>query len=115
MSERTSPGRYRKKPVEIEAMLLTWESVPEVEAWIGAGCKGHYDPTGKLDGFAIATLEGVMLANLGDWIIRGVKGEFYPCKPDIFKASYEVVELMTAEEREQAEIVFAIDNDGDQG
>ncbi len=53
---------YRKKPVIIEAMLLTWESVPDVEAWISSGVAGFYDPSGKLIGLEIATLEGTMRA-----------------------------------------------------
>lgn len=84
--------RYRKKPVEIEAMQLREDTteavgdwldglVPEVEVW------PQYD--GTLD---IGTDEGVMHASLGDWIIRGVAGEIYPCKPDIFAATYEPVE-----------------------
>jgi hypothetical protein len=51
-----------------------------------AGCVGWYMQTG---GIYIPTLEGVVVASPGDWIIRGVKGEFYPCKPDIFEATYE--------------------------
>jgi hypothetical protein len=85
-------ARYRKKPVEVEAMRFqdfgTIRS-GEIADW----CGGHYDNAG--DGrpgwIEIDTLEGVMRANSGDWIIRGVQGEFYPCKPDIFDATYERV------------------------
>jgi hypothetical protein len=87
------PQKFRKKPVVIEAMLLDWVSVPAIEAFVTTGFKGHYDPTGKLDGVDIATLEGTMRANLGDWIIKGVQGEFYSCKPDIFEATYDKVEM----------------------
>ena len=53
----------------------------------------HFSVRGLiLDGAFIVTLEGVMTANAGDWIIRGVKGEIYPCKPDIFEATYEPCE-----------------------
>ena len=81
--------QYRKKPVVIEAMLLTFGCALEVMEWSGG--KPLYDPTGKMDAMRIATLEGDMRADMGDWVIKGVKGEFYPCKPDIFDATYEPV------------------------
>lgn len=80
------PKTYRKKPVEIQALEWTGKNVPEVMDFVDAG--GFWG-----DGtFDIHTLEGVMSASPGDFIIRGVQGEFYPCKPDIFQATYEVVE-----------------------
>lgn len=85
-------SQYRKKPVVIEAMQLTVFNVDEVEEFVGgdAGmCRAHPDPQACL---VIATLEGAMHASPGDWIIRGVQGEFYPCKPDVFEQSYEPVE-----------------------
>jgi hypothetical protein len=86
--------KYRKKPVVIEAMQFdgSRESVDRIRAkWYQVTC-GLTD--GKFgiewDGtLKIPTLEGVMTANPGDWIIQGVKGELYPCKPDIFEATYE--------------------------
>lgn len=91
-----SAARYRKKPVEIEAMRLTTDNPKDVCDWInsnvvrqGIDLKFGYDHTGSV---VIDTLEGVMTANIGDWVIRGVKGEFYPCKPEIFEATYEPVE-----------------------
>lgn len=75
---------YRKKPVVIQAVKLqeTTTSQDECIAWCG-GRKG-------LDGgVLIDTLEGVMRASSGDYIIKGVNGEFYPCKPDIFEMTYE--------------------------
>lgn len=81
------PQRFRKKPVVIEAMQLTPENGAEVWEW--ADSKPLYDPTGKVVGLRIYTLEGDMKADFGDWIIRGVKGEFYPCRDDIFRATYE--------------------------
>jgi hypothetical protein len=83
--------KYRKKPVVIEARRLTVFNLEELEAW----CKGSIKRTclpAKDRIIHIETLEGVMTANIGDWIIRGVKGEFYPCKPDIFEMTYEVAE-----------------------
>ena len=77
---------YRKKPVEIQAVEWSGENVLEVLEFTGS--KAMYDGAGRIK---VHTLEGVMNANIGDYIIRGIKGEFYPCKPDIFKASYESV------------------------
>lgn len=89
------PRIFRKKPVKIEALRLhdTRESAMAVAEW----CGGHYSPDSNPDGtdvmhfVVIATLEGSMLASPGDWVIRGVQGEFYPCKPDIFEATYDEV------------------------
>ena len=83
--------RFRKKPVEIEAWRLPMSD--------GASRAFDKDPDiifkregGAIIEATISTLEGVMTASNGDWIIRGVKGELYPCKPDIFAATYEPVE-----------------------
>lgn len=86
--------RFRKKPVEIEAMELRRNNAVECAAWCGG--REIYDakpsdPNDVYVGVDIPTLEGVMRASVGDYIIRGVKGEFYPCKPDIFEATYDVV------------------------
>lgn len=78
--------KFRKKPVEIEAHLMMWENRFDVAAW----CNGI--AVDNTDSVEIETLEGTMTAHVGDWIIRGVKDEFYPCKPDIFDATYEIVE-----------------------
>lgn len=90
---------YRKKPVVIEAVQWTGENLREVIAFTDgppetksrhAGMMWeHYEDLVRKDGLKIYTLEGKMDASLGDWIIKGVKGEFYPCKPDIFAATYE--------------------------
>lgn len=80
--------KFRKKPVVIDAVLWTGENPGELDAFCGDSIdwnKAH----GEL---LIATSEGDMIAREGDWIIKGVKGEFYPCKPDIFEATYEPVE-----------------------
>jgi hypothetical protein len=80
--------KYRKKPVVIEAIqFLGDENVNAVAKFVG-----DPDEYGKADFYDIETLEGTMTARPGDWIIRGVQGEFYPCKPDIFEATYEAVE-----------------------
>lgn len=80
---------FRKKPVVVEA--VNWIEMPrkEFEAWCPtATC--HQDDSCR-PYLKIKTLEGVMQADEGDWIIKGVKGEFYPCKPDIFAATYDAV------------------------
>jgi hypothetical protein len=84
-----SVGKFRKKPVVIEAMQLTPENGAEVWEW--SDSKPFYGPRGEVTGLRIYTLEGDMKADFGDWIVRGVKGEFYPCKPDIFEVTYEPV------------------------
>ena len=85
--------KFRKRPVVIEARLWDgdWESIPGLQAWAHAGMPPEANSIIRHDGWhlTIRTLEGVMRADAGDWIIRGVKGEFYPCKPDIFAATYE--------------------------
>lgn len=92
-------GRYRKKPVVIDAVkwdgteecmkvilqLVDFDALPSDGMHVNNGL-GYVPTTGTLD---IPTLEGVMTASPGDWVIRGVKGEIYPCKPDIFEATYE--------------------------
>lgn len=85
-------SKWRKKPVVIEA--FQWTGGPDQEEdpiWIVAAIKAgtvHFDEGGNM---MIDTLEGTHRANVGDWIIRGVKGEFYPCKDEIFRLTYEAV------------------------
>ena len=89
-------ARYRKRPVEIEALQFTGGNSGQVAQFIidgGGTFRAETHPTdGAQDIFYIPTLEGEMRAVDGDWIIKGVQGEFYPCKPDIFAATYEAVE-----------------------
>lgn len=81
-------SKFRKKPVVIEAVQFrAGEQDGEFAADVVAG-RVRYPEDGTM---LIETLEGVMCAQPGDWIIRGVKGELYPCKPDIFAATYESV------------------------
>ena len=100
--------KFRKRPVIINAMQIPTDGDPSgaiaVYQWIESNTQGSFDPYADMlpgsgvsidpgTGFMlIATLEGVMQAKPGDWIIQGVQGEFYPCKPDIFAATYERVE-----------------------
>lgn len=79
-----------KKPVTIECVKWDGENLEEVQNFCGISyIGGGKDDDKKL---VISTLEGDMLASVGDFIIRGVKGEFYPCKPDIFEQTYDIVE-----------------------
>lgn len=81
--------RFRRKPVEVEAIQYRAGEEPyELAADVIAGRVSYHED----DTMLISTLEGVMAARPGDWIIRGVKGELYPCKPDIFEKIYEPVE-----------------------
>jgi hypothetical protein len=85
-------AKYRKKPVVIEAWL--WDESRPTFAQIGCayiGFQSHSDHPDLMQKLRIRTLEGVMSVNKGDYIIKGVKGEFYPCKPDIFALTYESV------------------------
>lgn len=77
--------KYRKKPVVIEAIQWDANNWDEVQNFVGEGC--------EIEGRSIFinTLEGEMKAQDGDYIIKGIKGEFYPCKPDIFEQTYEEV------------------------
>jgi hypothetical protein len=93
----SEPQTYRKKPVEIQAMgPITAENSEAIRAW----CDGDQCPANtptdspiRYDGaLIIPTLEGPMTASLGDYVICGIQGEFYPCKPDIFAKTYELVE-----------------------
>jgi hypothetical protein len=78
-------GSFRKKPVEIRAIQYVGIHTDEIKEFMGDQ-PYEFDPGA---GIRIATLEGVMLAEPYDWIIRGVAGELYPCKPAIFQATYE--------------------------
>lgn len=78
--------KYRKKPVIIEAIQYNGNNVNEIVQFTG---KHNIDFGNHLK---IKTLEGVMIANINDYIIKGVQGEFYPCKPDIFNETYERIE-----------------------
>lgn len=82
--------KYRKKPVVIEAIKYTGTDESKIRVW--KFCDNVKVYVDENENFVIPTLEGDMKANVGDYIIKGVNGEFYPCKPDIFEKTYEVVE-----------------------
>ena len=84
-------NKYRKKPVVIEAVQFTEETKDMVFNDVSPHCFASADAEGNPT-LVIGTLEGEMIASLGDWIIKGVKGEFYPCKPDVFEMTYEAAD-----------------------
>ncbi len=94
--------KYRKRPVVIEAIQWIKENDIELEAWLHSEkcveleIDEHLYEAGVdvpfISSIKIKTLEGTMEATYGDYIIKGVDGEFYPCKPDIFERTYEKVE-----------------------
>lgn len=86
-------ARFRKKPVEIDAVRYAGEAEQPELLELLEDCEGWHV---GMTGIEIPTLEGTMTARPGDWIIRGVKGEFYPCKPDVFEATYEAADLPPA-------------------
>lgn len=79
--------KFRKKPVEIEAIRYDGKNSADIHEFCG---ECALEPVGEIY-MEIVTLEGTMKAMPGDYIIKGVKGEFYPCKPDIFELTYEEV------------------------
>ena len=93
--------KYIKKPIKIEAIQLKEDNIIEVFDFLDEANYKETKSTEELEDFnqrmlkqgyiEIETLEGIMKASFGDYIIKGVKGEFYPCKPDIFQVTYEEV------------------------
>jgi hypothetical protein len=82
--------KYRKKPVIIEAMRYLSSNAEDVAAWCSGSIRGTKLHSSERE-LAIQTLEGEMRAIIGDYIIKGIKGEFYPCKSDIFELTYEEI------------------------
>ena len=85
--------KYRKKPVVIEALQYQEGNVAEVVKWMSANYGSYFFTHSFEQGsFAIETLEGNMTVVPNDYIIKGMQGEFFPCKPDIFALTYEPVD-----------------------
>ena len=83
--------KYRKKPVVIDAIQWTGNNVEELKSFaLSSSCKIIFNGD-----VYIETLEGLMFVTINDWVIKGIKNELYPCKPDIFDATYELVEPST--------------------
>lgn len=90
--------KYKKKPVEVEAIQWNGNNLEEIKKFVGEQLEYDIIDTAWQVGkgaphviVKIKTLEGVMEASVGDYIIKGINGEFYPCKPDIFEKTYEAV------------------------
>ena len=82
--------KFRKKPVVIEALQWNGNNIEEIELFVGEKLKRQMNlMTKKFEVLIIPTLESPHEAMVGDWIIKGVAGEFYPCKPEIFKQTYK--------------------------
>lgn len=104
-------AKYRKKPVIIEAIQWNGHNINDIKMFVGSSLNvithKHYDPSSEPGSTSmvswedytifIHTLEGDMKCDKGDYIIRGVNGEFYPCKPDIFDKTYEVIDEQSTE------------------
>ena len=115
--------KFRKKPVVIDALQLRWDTWQEMCEFAGvgklsdgkpSGCfvdpvtrtelpEGSISPSATI-GLRIPSLEGTILAIENDWIIRGIKGELYPCKPDIFESSYEPVASTEFDQLDKPEV-----------
>lgn len=80
--------KFRKKPVVIEAVQWTGKNLDEINTFLDDGLGEELRENKP---FTIETLEGDHTCKVGDWVIRGIMGEFYPCKPDIFEQTYEPV------------------------
>ena len=111
--------KYRKKPVVIEAIQWTGLNFEEIKAFVGQDLiYDIYDAAWKVGmgipevTVKIKTLEGEMLASVGDYIIQGVDGEFYPCKPDIFEKTYDIVNEENEPKSTTSEKLYYIENQG---
>lgn len=80
--------KYRKKPVVVDAIQWTGRNLDDCIEFLGASFGGHF----WVNNIKVLTLEGEHTASKGDWLIRGIQGEHYPCKPDIFDKTYEPAE-----------------------
>lgn len=86
-----SAAKFVKRPVEVEAIRYGPDTCAAICEWMGVPHNVYDGEPCGVGQFQIQTREGLMLANPGDWIIKGVAGEFYPCKPEIFAATYDPV------------------------
>ena len=92
-----SINKYKKKPIIIEAVQWTGINLEEIKSFVKDSLdynyKTHWDSSDLSNiEVKIKTLEGDHIVSIGDYIIKGVNGEFYPCKPDIFKKTYEIID-----------------------
>jgi hypothetical protein len=101
MGDKKMIRKYRKKPIVIEAVQFKGNNESEIIEFTKSIALTRPE---CLKSMRIPTLEGDMIANIGDWIIKGVNGEFYPCKPDIFEKLYDLTEQEEDKEAEEWEI-----------
>lgn len=86
------PNKYRKRPVVVEAIQWTGKNYKDVQAFAGKSIVHYFQEAEVL---MVRTLEGNMFASRGDYIVKGTRGEFYPCKPDVFQETYEEANTTT--------------------
>ena len=111
-------GEYKKKPVVIEAIQFTGKNFFEIHKFTNGNAHDYYTQPEGYTTCIINTLEGIHIATEGDYIIKGVQGEFYPCKPDIFAETYEVADrpktnadrIRAMSDEELAKNLYNIDN-----
>jgi hypothetical protein len=101
-----SVKRYRKKPVEVTAVQWNGDNYQEIIDFFGSSNSWRVSKNYSPKSLSIQTLEGTMNASLGDYIICGVQGEFYPCKPDIFDKTYYAL----VEDREDLTVGEVVQN-----
>nr|DAT96428.1 MAG TPA: PGDYG protein [Bacteriophage sp.] len=89
-------NKYRKKPVIVEAVIWTGNNIDEVKELAKSAVENIIFVDNNL---YIETLEGNMHVSVGDYVIKGIEGEFYPCKPNIFKKTYETVSMVSDNDR----------------
>lgn len=109
--------KYRKKPIVIDAYHLKSELLTDIYSFFGVSLSDEFKPFYFVDNkIIIKTLEGDMSATKGDYIIKGIKGEFYPCKADIFEATYEKYEVAVENKNSDTkkEEIFAVMVEGRQ-
>ena len=82
-------AKYRKKPIVIDAVQFTGGNYDDIRCFMSDSNTALFSDG---DDLKIKTLEGIHAISPRDWVIRGIKGEYYPCKPDIFEQTYELVE-----------------------
>ena len=97
-------NKYIKKPIEIEAIQWIGKNTKKVKDFCNSGDAWNCGQTN--DKLEIYTLEGTMLASVGDYIIKGVNGEFYPCKPDIFEKTYNKTPTLEEVKKEWEELEY---------
>lgn len=87
--------KARKKPVEVEAIQYTGKNKEEIYKWSNGACYNMLDTNSKdlfAFKFVVETLEGTMIISEGNYVVKGIRGEFYSVEPDIFHKTYEVIE-----------------------